>query len=97
MKILVMIILFLTTSCGLTTSRPKIEMSLAQAAFIAAKEAKADLHAPELYRRAEINYLKAKSAYKRKYFNKAKAYAEASKQFSEQAEFQALKIQTFEN
>lgn len=66
-------------------------MSLAQAAFIAAKDAKADEFSPTLYRKAEIYYLRAKSAYKRKYFNKAKSYAEISQKFSEQAEFEATK------
>ena len=78
-------------ACGLVTTRPKLEMSLAQAAFIAAKEAKAEEHAASLFRKAEIYYLKAKSAYRRKYFNKAKSYAELSKKFSEKAEYEATK------
>ena len=61
--------------CGLTTTRPKQEMSLAQAAFLAAKEAKADVYSPTLFRKAELFYLKAKSSYRRKYFNKAKKVA----------------------
>lgn len=84
------LIIFLT-ACGLATTRPKLEMSLAQAAFIAAKESKAEEFSPSLFRKAEIYYLKAKSAYRRKYFNKAKAYAELSKKFSERAEFQSIK------
>jgi len=86
---LLFIILF--TACGLATTRPKVEMSYAQAAFIAAKEAKADIHAPSLFRKAELYYLKAKSAYRRKYFNKAKSYATLCQKFSEQAEFEAVK------
>lgn len=88
---LILAILMVSTACGLTATRPKLEMSLAQAAFMAAKEAKADEHAAPLYRKAEIYYLRAKSAYKRKYFNKAQAYAELSQKFSEQAEFEATK------
>ena len=87
---LLFLIIFLT-ACGLATTRPKLEMSLAQAAFIAAKESKAEEFSPSLFRKAEIYYLKAKSAYRRKYFNKAKAYAELSKKFSERAEFQSIK------
>ena len=79
--------------CGLVTTRPKEEMSFAQAAFLAAKEAKADTNSPQLYRKAELLYLKAKSAYRRKYFNKAKEYALQSQKFSEQAEFEAEKKQ----
>lgn len=85
----VFIILF--AGCGLTTTRPKLEMSYAQAAFLAAKEAKADVHASALFRKSEIYYLKAKSAYKRKYFNKAKQYAKLSQKFAEKAEFAAVK------
>ncbi len=83
--------------CGLATTRPKMEMSLAQVAFLAAREAKAQTLAPGIFRKAEFYYLKAKSAYKRKYFNKAKQYAILSKKFSEKAEFIAIRKQTLEN
>ncbi len=91
------LILFILMGCGLTTTRPKQEMSYAQAAFLAAKEAKAEIHAPQDFRKAEIYYLKAKSSYKRKYFNKAKQYAKLSQKFSEKAEYQAIKKVTLEN
>tara|TARA_Y100000768_G_scaffold388834_1_gene387732 strand:- start:38774 stop:39070 length:297 start_codon:yes stop_codon:yes gene_type:complete len=90
-KTLILLFLILCLGCGLTTTRPKQEMSYAQAAFLAAKQAKAEVHAPQLYRKAELLYLKAKSAYKRKYFNKAKEYAEQCQKFSEQAEYQAFR------
>ena len=83
--------------CGLTTTRPKLEMSFAQAAFLAAKNAKADIHAPQDFRKAEIYYLKAKSSYRRKYFNKAKQYAKLSQRFAERAEYQAIRKVTLEN
>lgn len=83
------IALILLGACGLTASRPKYEMSLAQSAFVAAKAAKADEKSKTNYRKAELYYLKAKSAYRRKYFNKAQQYAELSKKFSEMAEAQA--------
>lgn len=88
---LLLLILILFTACGLATTRPKQEMSYAQAAFLAAKEAKAEVYASNLFRKAEIYYLKAKSAYRRKYFNKAKSYATLCKKFSEQAEYEAVK------
>ena len=89
--------LVLLISCGLTTTRPKQEMSYAQAAFLAAKEAKAEVHAPQDYRKAEIYYLKAKSSYKRKYFNKAKQDAVLSQKYAERAEYEAIKKVTLEN
>lgn len=93
--LLVPFLLFLT-ACGLTTTRPKVEMSLAQAAFMAAKEAGADTHSPTLYRKAEVFYLKAKSAYRRKYFNKAQEYAVLSKRYSEKAEYEAFRKKALE-
>lgn len=68
-------------------------MSYAAASYLAAKQSKADVHAPDLFRKAELYYLKAKSAYKRKYFNKAKSYATLCKKFAEKAEFKAVKKQ----
>lgn len=88
-KIFIIVLIFIVSACGLATTRPKLDMSLAQAAFLAAKQSKADEKAKSLYRKAEIYYLKAKSAYRRKYFNKAKQYAQLSKEFSERAEYQA--------
>lgn len=97
MKKYLVFILFILMGCGLTTTRPKQEMSYAQAAFLAAKEAKAEIHAPQDFRKAEIYYLKAKSSYKRKYFNKAKQYAKLSTKFSEKAEYEAIRKVTLEN
>ena len=98
MKNVFLIFIFLFVSaCGLTTTRPKLEMSLAQTAFMAAKEAQADIKAPGLYRKAEYYYLKAKSSYKRKYFNKAQQYALLSKKYSERAEYVAIRKKTLEN
>lgn len=96
MRLLLLSVLFLLGACGLATTRPKVEMSLAQAAFLAAKEAGADIHASNTFRKAEDYYLKAKSAYRRKYFNKAQEYALLSKKFSEQAEYQAVRKKALE-
>lgn len=74
-----------------------MDMSLAQVAFMAAKEAQADVKAPGLFRKAEYYYLKAKSAYRRKYFNKAQQYAILSKKYSERAEYIAIRKKTLEN
>jgi hypothetical protein len=92
-----LLFVFLFTACGLTTTRPKMEMSMAQVAFMAAKEAQADIKAPGLFRKAEYYYLKAKSSYKRKYFNKAQQYALLSKKYSERAEYVAIRKKTLEN
>lgn len=97
MRILFLLILFLLSACGLTTTRPKLEMSMAQVAFMAAKNAQADLKAPGLFRKAEYYYLKAKSSYKRKYFNKAQEFAILSKKYSERAEYVAIRKKTLES
>jgi len=85
-RLSLIILILLLGSCGLVTTRPKLEMSLAAVAFIAAQDANAPTLSPNLYRKAEHYYLKAKSNYKKKYFNKAKQYAILSQKFSEQAE-----------
>ena len=96
MRLIALALLTLLGACGLATTRPKVEMSLAQSAFMAAKEAGADSQAPTNYRKAEVFYLKAKSAYRRKYFNKAKEYAILSKKYSEQAEYEAVRKKALE-
>lgn len=96
MRLLPFILFLFLGACGLTTTRPKMEMSLSQAAFIAAKEAEADRLSPTLYRKAEEFYLKAKSAYRRKYFNKAQEYAILSKQYAEKAEYDAVRKKALE-
>ncbi len=96
-KIFLIFIVLFVSACGLATTRPKLEMSMAQTAFMAAKEAQADIKAPGLYRKAEYYYLKAKSSYKRKYFNKAQQYAMLSKKYSERAEYVAIRKKTLEN
>ncbi len=89
--VLSLFVTVLISACGLTTARPKLEMSMAQAAFLAAKEAKADEKDPNTFRKAEVYYLKAKSYYRRKYFNKAKEFALLSQKFAERAEFTAIR------
>ena len=88
---LILFTALLPISCGLVTLHPKEEMALAQVAFLAAKEKEGFKYAPSLFRRAEHYYLKAKSAYRKKFFNKAKQYALLSKKFSERAELIAVK------
>ncbi len=95
-KLLCFSLLLIVSACGLTTTRPKLEMSLAAAAYLAAKEAKADTLAPNIFRKSEEYYLRAKSSYRRKYFNKAKQYAILSKRFAEQAEYEAVRRETLE-
>lgn len=96
-SLLIFTILFLLSGCGLTTVRPKLEMTYAQVAFIAAKDAGGQSLAPTEYRKAEFYYLKAKSSYRRKYFNKAKKYAELSRKYAERAEFKAYKKKALDN
>jgi hypothetical protein len=87
---LTLLVLLQLAACSLATTRPKLEMTMAQTAFVAARNANAQTLAPGLYRKAEFYYLRAKSHYRRKYFNKAKQYAILSKEYSEKAEFVAV-------
>lgn len=96
-KLSILSLLFILGACGIATTRPKLEMRLAQVAFLAAKQAKSQTLSPGVYRKAEFYYLKAKSSYRRKYFNKAKQYAILSKKFSEKAEFIAIRKEALES
>lgn len=84
-------------ACSLTATRPKQEMSMATSAFVAARDANAHISAPNLFRKAEYYYGRAKSAYRKKYFDKAKQYAVLAKKFAERAEFLALRKAVLEN
>ncbi len=84
-------------SCALTVTRPTLEMEFAKAAFDAAQSANADRFDAANYRKAEVFYFKAREAYKRKKFDKAKKYAKTSLYYSERAEFYAIKRQAFNN
>lgn len=90
-------LLVFVQACALAVLRPKMDMSMAAAAFLAAKNAKAQIRSPNFYRKAEFYYLKAKSSYKRKFFNKAKHYALLSREFSEKAEFIAIRNAMLDN
>jgi len=72
-------------------------MSLARSAFWAAKKSSAAKITPQLFHKAEYYYLKAKTAYKQKYFNKAKQYAKLSIKFSERAEYKAMRTKAFKD
>jgi hypothetical protein len=96
-KFLGLALVIFLSACGLTTTRPKLEMRMAQSAFVAAKASEAQTLAPGLYRKAEFYYLKAKSSYKRKYFNKAKQYAILSKKFAEKAEYVSIRKKALDN
>ncbi|MBT3235866.1 MAG: hypothetical protein HN353_07940 [Bdellovibrionales bacterium] len=94
---ILLLLLLAVGGCGVATTRPKMEMSVAAAAFRAARVAKAQTLASGYYRKAEFYYLKAKSSYRRKYFNKAKQYAKLAIKFSEKAEFIAVKKATLDD
>ena len=89
--------LSILVGCGLLSTRPKEEMAMAQVAFMAAKDSGGHRYAPGVFRKAEVYYLKAKSSYRKKYFNNAKRYAIISKKYSEMAEIIAVKRKFLED
>jgi len=71
-----------------------IDLALAEAALMAAKEAKSDIYAPFYYRKAETFYLTAKKDYTNKFFSSSKGNSNKSREYSEIAEKKSiLKIQ----
>lgn len=88
---LLLFLLLILSGCGITATRPKLEMSIAEEAFLSAKDAGGEDISPKEFRLAELSYLKAKSAYKKKFFDKASQYAKISIKYSEMAELNAFK------
>lgn len=66
-------------------------MSDTAAAIRAAREVQADVLAPDLFRRANEIFFKAKREYKFKNFREAKLLANQSRKLAEQAEFDSIK------
>ena len=86
-----LILVFPVTGCSLFTTRPVQEMSDTGAAIRAAREVQADVLAPDLFRRANELFFKAKREYKFKNFKEAQEFAEESRKLAEQAEFDAIR------
>jgi len=74
--------------------RPVEDMVLADVALKAAQKVKADVLAPDVFRKAENFYLRAKKDYHEGYFDSAKKFAHEARQTAEQAEYRALVKQT---
>lgn len=69
-------------------------MILADVALKAAQKVKAEVLAPDTYRKAENFYLRAKKDYNEGYFESAKKFAHRARQTAEQAEYQSVLKQT---
>ena len=78
-------------ACAITATRPVQEMSDTSASIRAAREVQADTLAPELFRQSNEWFLRARNEYKIKNFDLAKQYADKSRRFAEQAEFESLR------
>ncbi len=76
------------------SSRPIEEISLADVALKAAQKNKADVLAPDVFRRAENYYLRSKKDYQDGYFDSSRKYANEARLAAEQAEYKALLKQT---
>jgi hypothetical protein len=78
-------------ACSVVQTRPVQEMSDTSAALRAAKEVQADVLAPELYRQAADWYSSARVEYRLKNFMEAKEYADKSRKYAEQAEYESVR------
>lgn len=74
--------------------RPIEELVLADVAVKAAQKVKADALAPDLYRKAENHYLRAKRDYAEGYYDSCRKYATDARLLAEQAEYQAISRQS---
>ncbi|NBT57931.1 DUF4398 domain-containing protein [bacterium] len=89
-------ILFVSVLLGVAACHPRPidDMILADVALKAAQKVKAEVLAPDIYRRAENFYLRAKKDYNEGYFDSAKKFAHRARQTAEQAEYQSILKQT---
>lgn len=88
MRISLLILLFLgMAGCH---PRPIDDMILADVALKAAQKVKAEVLAPDTFRRAENYYLRAKKDFNEGYFESAKKYAHQARQTAERAEYQSV-------
>lgn len=78
------------SGCAIFTTRPTQLMSDTSAAIKAAREAQADVHAPELYRQANDWWFQARQEYKFKRFDTAEEYALKAREFAEKAEYSSI-------
>jgi len=80
------------SACSLTAVRPVQIMADTSAALKAAKEVGADSMTPELYRRANEAYFRARNEYRMKNFDIARDYALRAKKLAEEAEYESLRL-----
>lgn len=74
--------------------RPTEDLALADVALRAAQKVKSDAFAPDLYRKAENYFLRAKKDYSDGYYESCRKFANDSRMLSEQAEYKSLQKQT---
>lgn len=79
------------SGCSLWSTRPVQEMSDTSTAIRAAREVKADVVAPELFRQAREWWLKARKAYKFKEYSNALEFSYKARLFAERAEYEAMR------
>lgn len=74
--------------------RPTEDLVLADVALRAAHKVKADALSPDLYRKAENHFLRAKKDYADGYYDSCKKNANNARMLAEQAEYGSLRKQT---
>lgn len=90
-KIFFVAALFLFIACH---PRPLEDLALADVAVKAAQKVRADSLAPDLFRKAENFYLRAKKDYAEGYYESSRKFSEQARLMAEQAEYKALLKQT---
>ncbi len=70
--------------------RPIQELVLADVAVKAAAKVKADALAPDMYRKAENTYLRAKRDFEEGYYDSCRKYATEARLLAEKAEYQSI-------
>jgi hypothetical protein len=87
----IFVCLFFLAGCH---PRPTEDLVLAEVAIRAAQKVKADSLSPDLFRKAENHYLRAKKDYAEGYYESCKNNANTARLSAEQAEYKSLQKQT---
>lgn len=86
-----MLVGFLVLACH---PRPVDDLVLAEVAVRSAQKVKADSLSPDLFRKAENHYLRAKKDYQEGYYDSCRKNANEARMLAERAEYGALLKQT---
>lgn len=89
--LLFLLTILFATGCAVFAVRPTQEITNMEVAIRAAKEVSADQLAPDLYRMAVENGIRARREFRLRNYKIAKELADSARVYAEKAEFESIK------